>query len=62
MAIFACETPSGSIEVTERGHGQVAIFVDELGETTAIDLPVDRAAAMAHAILAHIGQTVAPDD
>ena len=43
MAIFSLKTPSGSIEVTERGHRQVAIFVDELGETTAIDLPVDDA-------------------
>jgi hypothetical protein len=55
MAIFACETPSGSIEVTERGHGQVAIFVDELGEVTAIDLPADDAVALAKAILAHAG-------
>jgi hypothetical protein len=56
MAIFTLKTPSGSIEVTERGHAQVAIFVDELGETTAIDLPVDDAAAMATAILAHLGR------
>ncbi|MTD93461.1 hypothetical protein GIW81_03820 [Hyphomicrobium sp. xq] len=56
MAIFSCKTPSGSIEVTERGHRQVAIFVDELGETTAIDLPVDDAAAMATAILAYLGR------
>jgi hypothetical protein len=56
MAIFACETPSGSIEVTERGHGQVAILIDELGETTAIDLPAERAVALAQAILAHVGQ------
>ena len=55
MAIFACVTPSGSIEVTERGHGQVAIFIDELGEITAIDLPAERAAALARAILAHVG-------
>lgn len=55
MAIFSCKTPSGSIEVTERGHGQVAIFIDELGETTAIDLPAERAAALARAILAHVG-------
>lgn len=54
MAIFSCTTPSGSIEITERGHGQVAIFIDELGETTAIDLPADSAAAMANAILAHV--------
>ena len=57
MAIFACETPSGSIEVTERGHGQVAILIDELGETTAIDLPAERAAALAQAILAHVGRS-----
>ena len=56
MPIFACETPSGSIEVTERGHGQVAILIDELGEITAIDLPAERAAALAQAILAHVGQ------
>ncbi len=56
MAIFSCKTPSGSIEVTERGHGQVAIFVDELGETTAIDLPAEQAAALAKAILAHVGE------
>ena len=56
MAIFACETPSGSIEVTERGHGQVAILIDELGETTAIDLTAERAVALAQAILAHVGQ------
>ncbi len=31
------------------------IFVDELGETTAIDLPVDDAVALAQAILAHAG-------
>ncbi len=37
MAIFACKTTTGSIEVTERGHGEVAILVDELGEVTAID-------------------------
>jgi hypothetical protein len=49
------KTPSGSIEVTERGHGQVAIFVDELGETTAIDLPANDAIALAQAILAHAG-------
>ena len=53
MPIFACETPSGSIEVTERGH---AILIDELGEITAIDLPTDRAAALAEAILAHVGK------
>ena len=57
MAIFSCTTPSGSIEVTERGHRQVAIFIDELGETTAIDLPAESAAAMAQAILAHLGRT-----
>jgi hypothetical protein len=57
MAIYSCKTPSGSIEVTERGHGQVAIFVDELGETTAIDLPAEHAAAMATAILAHLNRT-----
>ncbi len=56
MAIFSCKTPSGSIEVTERGHGQVAFFVDELGETTAIDLPAEQAAALAKAILAHVGE------
>ena len=56
MPIFACETPSGSIELTERGHGQVAILIDELGEITAIDLPTDRAAALAEAILAHVGK------
>ena len=56
MAIFACETPSGSIEVTERGHWQVAILIDELGEITAIDLPAERAAALAQAILAHVGE------
>ena len=56
MAIFSLKTPSGSIEVTERGHRQVAIFVDELGETTAIDLPVDDAVALAQAILAHAGE------
>lgn len=55
MAIFSLKTPSGSIEVTERGHRQVAIFVDELGETTAIDLPVDDAVALARAILTHAG-------
>jgi hypothetical protein len=55
MAIFSLKTSSGSIEVTERGHAQVAIFVDELGETTAIDLPVDDAVALAKAILAHAG-------
>jgi hypothetical protein len=55
MAIFSLRTPGGSIEVTERGHGQVAIFVDELGETTAIDLPADDAVALAKAILAHAG-------
>jgi hypothetical protein len=54
MAIFSYKTSSGSIEVTERGHGQVAIFVEELGETTAIDLPAESAAAMATAILAHL--------
>jgi hypothetical protein len=56
MAIFACETPSGSIEVTERGHGEVAILIDELGEITAIDLPAERAAALAEAILAHVAK------
>jgi hypothetical protein len=56
MSIFACETASGSIEVTERGHGQVAILIDELGEITAIDLPAERAAALAQAILAHVSQ------
>ena len=56
MAIFACKTTTGSIEVTERGHGEVAILVDELGEVTAIDLPAERAAALAKAILAHVGQ------
>ena len=56
MAIFACKTTTGSIEVTERGHGEVAILVDELGEVTAIDLPAERAAALAQAILAHVGQ------
>jgi hypothetical protein len=55
MAIFSLKTSSGSIEVTERGHAQVAIFVDELGETTAIDLAVDDAVALAQAILAHAG-------
>jgi hypothetical protein len=55
MAIFTCKTQSGSIEVTERGHAQVAIFIDELGETTAIDLPVEQAVALAKAILAHVG-------
>jgi hypothetical protein len=54
MSIFSLKTPGGSIEVTERGHGQVAIFVDELGEVTAIDLPAEEAAAMARAILAHV--------
>ena len=48
--------PTGSIEVTERGHGEVAILVDELGEVTAIDLPAERAAALAQAILAHVGK------
>ncbi len=47
-AIFACKTTTGSIEVTERGHGG--------GEVTAIDLPAERAAALAKAILAHVGQ------
>ena len=56
MPIFACKTTTGSIEVTERGHGEVAILVDELGEVTAIDLPTDRAAALAEAILAHVGK------
>lgn len=56
MAIFQLKTPSGSIEVTERGHGQVAIFVDELGETTAIDLPAEHAAELAKAILAYVGE------
>lgn len=55
MAIFTCSTTTGSIEVTERGHGEVAILVDELGEVTAIDLPADRAAELAKAILAHVG-------
>jgi hypothetical protein len=55
MAIFSLKTSSGSIEVTERGHAQVAIFVDELGETTAINLAVDDAVALAQAILAHAG-------
>ena len=55
MAIFSLKTSSGSIEVTERGHAQVAIFVDELGETTAIDLAVDDAVALAQAILTHAG-------
>jgi hypothetical protein len=56
MTIFACETPSGSIQVTERGHGQVAILIDELGEITAIDLPADRATELAEAILAHVAR------
>lgn len=56
MAIYACQTPGGSIEVTERGHGQIAIFVDELGEVTAIDLPAEQAADLARAILAHLEQ------
>ena len=56
MSIFACKTTTGSIEVTERGHGEVAILVDELGEVTAIDLPAERAAALAQAILAHVGR------
>ena len=56
MSIFACKTTTGSIEVTERGHGEVAILVDELGEVTAIDLPAERAAALAQAILAHVAQ------
>ena len=56
MAIYVCQTPGGSIEVTERGHGQIAIFVDELGEVTAIDLPAEQAADLARAILAHLQQ------
>jgi hypothetical protein len=34
----------------------VAILVDELGKVTAIDLPADRAGALAGTILAHIGE------